>query len=500
MSTTLHNPVQKPRILLLQPRFGEWERIEGEMLPLGLLHTARAIPSDFAVQILDHRLHGAEWTSVLRRALDPPPLLVGLTATIGTSIGDSLASAAIVRQKCPQVPLVWGGVAASALPDVALQDPLVDAVVDGPGEVTLPAIAQALLAGTPLAQVTGLFVRNALGQVVSTGPRPPIDRPSLPPLPYHLLDMPRYLARYRGGGWLPLHTSFGCPCDCTFCYSPGLFGRRWRPDSAERVLGEVREAIQRFGVRKFQFLDDNFFADRRRAMAIVQGLAPLGVQWMAHGLTILDAKRLSDVDIAQIIASGCIELGTGIESGSDRTLQRIHKGHTRAEVIAVNRRLGQHKLVVTYGMVAGFPGETAEDLSQTIDLAQVLLRDNPLADVKHILPLFPLPGSHLWQEALDLGFVPPPTWRAWAGYEATTAQVPWLTERQRRQLEGLFLCSVFMKPGKLQHHGVGGLLPWLADTLYSPLAKWRIEHRYFDAMLELHIKRAVEKLVRLRVL
>ncbi|MBI5611171.1 MAG: radical SAM protein [Deltaproteobacteria bacterium] len=491
-------PSDRPRILLLQPQFGDWERLEGFMPPLGLLHAARNLGDEFAVQILDQRLLGARWPDALRRALQPPPLLVGLTAVIGESIGASLAMAAEVRRHCPQVPLVWGGVAVSALPQVALGDPLVDVVVHGAGEWTLPELARALRDGRPLQPVAGLYLRDpaAPGGVVYTGARPWTVRNDLLPIQYSLVDMQHYVGHYRGGGWLPMVSSFGCPGECTFCYAPGLFGGRWAADPAEQVLAEVREAQQKFPVHTIQFVDDNFFADRRRALAVARGLEPLGLRWVAHGLTISTALRMSDADFDLLARSGCIELGSGLESGSDRMLANLIKGHCRAEAVLVNRRLARLPLAVNYGMMSGFPGETAADLDQTIDLAEQLLTDNPRAQVRHILPLFPLPGSPVWQQALDHGFVPPATWRDWSNYEARSARLPWLTARQRARLDGLFLCSVFARSGVLQRHGLRGPLPWLADHFYTPVARWRLAHRAFDGMVEVPLVRAAEAVVR----
>ncbi len=488
------DPAQRPYVLLLQPRFGDWEKIEGIMPPLGLLHVARGLRPDCDVTLLDHRCHGRRWPAVLHAALVRRPVLVGLTSIVGPSIADSLEMADEVWRIWPGVPIIWGGVAASLLAAVALRDARVTAVVHGQGDGVLREIVQAIELDQPLDTVAGLSIRGQDGAILRTRERAPVQRSDLAELPYDLVDMPFYLRQYRGGGWLPMVSSFGCPCDCTFCYSPGLHHRRWRPVPADRVIADVQAAIARWGVRNIQFLDDNFFADRRRALAIAAGLAPLGVQWMAHGLTILDANRLTDADLALIAASGCVELGSGIESGADSTLTAIRKPNSVEEALAVNRRLARLPLAVTYGLVVGFPGETDAEIKQTIDIARQLMDENPQADVKHIAPLLPLPGSALFDVAVAMGFEPPENWRQWGDYEATKAKVPWLDDRQRRRLDALFFCSIFLRRGKLQRHGIGGPLPWLVDNLYSPIANWRVNTGNYGWMWELEVKKVVERL------
>lgn len=76
-----------------------------------------------------------------------------------------------------------------------------------------------------------------------------------------------------------LFTSRSCPWRCGFCYNQFVNRRRFRAQSAERVLSDVRDLRERYDITGIVFEDDNFFANRRRALQIAGGL---DVPWNPH--------------------------------------------------------------------------------------------------------------------------------------------------------------------------------------------------------------------------
>ncbi len=391
------------RILLTQPICGYvMELFQGFPIPLAPLAAASWLEPEFDVEIFDQRLHPLNWRAQLDQALASRPLLVGFSAMVGPSVGNSLDMARHVRARYPEVPLVWGGTQPSLVPEQALEDPAVDLVVAGEGEQTLLELARVLSVGGDVAAVAGLYLRQD-GELRFGGRRPFLDLSQPRPLPYHLIDMSDYRQRYRGGGWISIETSRGCPWACGFCYGQVLHQGCWRPQPADVVVSRIADLIERFELRQFYIVDDNFFADLERVDAIARGIEPLGIRWINHGLTMNTARRLTDEQLALYQRSGLIELSTGAESGSAQTLAAMSKAIDPAWVLAFNRRLSRHGIQISYVLVSGVPEESEADLEATVQLALRLVDEHPGAYVKHIVPFLPHPGTDMFAEAAALG-------------------------------------------------------------------------------------------------
>ena len=156
-------------------------------VPLQLLHVAGALQrAGHRVRIFDMRL--ADYHSL--RIGDP--LFVGITAMSGPQIRYGLELARGVRAAKPHVPIVWGGVHPTLLPEQTVASDFVDVVVRGEAELVVGPLAAALAAGAPLDAVNGLTYK-ADGAIRSTPDADLIDLDTIPvELPYDLLELDRY--------------------------------------------------------------------------------------------------------------------------------------------------------------------------------------------------------------------------------------------------------------------------------------------------------------------
>src|SRR5207247_7724092 len=121
-----------------------------------------------------------------------------------------------------------------------IRHPLVDCVVVNEGEVTALELADALLAGRDLGQVSGIGFKDS-GRVIMNAERPQLDLEKLPRLDYSLVDLKDYftVGHISRSRQLQIVTSRGCPFRCAYCYLTlrELRGYRWL--SAVRVQAEV---------------------------------------------------------------------------------------------------------------------------------------------------------------------------------------------------------------------------------------------------------------------
>ena len=239
--------------------------------------------------------------------------------------------------------------------------------------------------------------------------------PSLAGLPYpdwSSFNMRTYLAnpvgaintnKWRGGhpegGWAPLSmnvlASRGCPYSCTFC-SHDAFGIKYRKRPVDEVLAEVKLLRYRYGASYVHAADDNTTVDRRWLEELCEGMFSLGVQWGCAG-------RVDCVDhglLERMRACGCLVVGYGVESGSQKMLDGYEKGVTveeaEAALVATKAVFGD----VDYSLMVGGPGESDVTIQETIDLCR-RTQTRPAV----VFYTTPLPGTQLHYYARKTGLI-----------------------------------------------------------------------------------------------
>ena len=184
-----------------------------------------------------------------------------------------------IKAKFPRIPVVIGGVLATTLPQQVIEESGADIVVKGEGEIAFARI----LNGESLEQIPGIVYRDPHGEVKENSGRSEQLRTvdEIPPPGYGFRPMDEYVIWAPRGDkadrTLSLISSRGCPFQCEFCSIPEK-GQAWRPFTPERVLDEVKMAIEKWGVNHIEFEDDNFTLRESRALVVLKYLADLRKQ------------------------------------------------------------------------------------------------------------------------------------------------------------------------------------------------------------------------------
>lgn len=431
-------------VVLVYPTTGLDIKNLSVWLPLSLLNLASTLVPDYEVAIIDQRL-GADWQERLRAAITDRTLCIGISSMTGTQIKGGLAAAAIARAARPEVPLVWGGVHPTLVPEITLRHPLVDIVVLGEGELTFRRLVEALERKEEWRGIPNLgFLRD--GEPVTNGNgirgHDFLDPATLPPLPYHLLDIEPYISgplifgrKLRA---LPYISSSGCPYNCAFCCQPVLSHGRWRKQPAEMVLERTLSLKEKYRLDAIEFHDEEFFVDHKRGERIA-GLIAGQYEWYVQ--TRMD--DLLKLDLGRLESAGLRVVHPGIETGSPRILQMIRKDETVETFLEANRRLAATGITATYNFMMGYPTETEEDLTATVDLALRLLDDNPRCYIAGFYVYVPYPGADLFRAALAEGFNAPESLEGWAAFNRQHLASPWIQDR-KAMLEMLMFTSKFI--------------------------------------------------------
>jgi radical SAM superfamily enzyme YgiQ (UPF0313 family) len=446
--------------------------------PLPVLALAGVLDlAGYRVRIVDAVMHEDFEAELL--AATQGAICLGISSIAGYQVHEALEIAKLVRRRNPSLPIVWGGWFPTLLTEQAVRDPHVDVVVRGQGEATFLELVHRYSTGRPIDDVRGIAYERD-GQVVCTPERPVVDANQLPPLPYHLLDMQQKLQPDpRGKRTTSYFTSYGCPYRCTFCSNDAVFGPRWYALTPERVVEDMERLVQ-WGANHLVIDDANFFVSRKRVRRMCELIVERGLEgritWDATGTANVVA-RFDEELLTLLRRGGCSAIFIGAESGSQELIDVFRKPITGEHVVQSADKLGRHGIVPYIGFVVGTPGEPADALARTVDLAARIYRANPAADVQQYF-FSPIPGAMLSEApSVQSGFVerPPASLAEWAQrfgesggfvYRWTQLETPF--EYRRTVIRFNRLTGVANRPPP-------GAPRWLARVLRR-VALYRLQH------------------------
>ncbi|MEK6537026.1 MAG: cobalamin-dependent protein, partial [Actinomycetota bacterium] len=159
--------------------------------PLSVLACAAPLMRDgIDVVVVDARIEPDYERMVLEAMADAD--LLGVSSMTGYQIADGLKVSAAVKAKFPDKPVVWGGYHPSLLAGQTVNDPNIDIVARGQGEVTCLELARWLKGEMALEDINGLTFKRD-GEVVNNAERAVTDINEFPAMPYDLIDLEKYL-------------------------------------------------------------------------------------------------------------------------------------------------------------------------------------------------------------------------------------------------------------------------------------------------------------------
>lgn len=309
-------------------------------------------------------------------------------------------------QEVPERPtFILGGSGPSPEPEFFLTRTGADVAVIGEGEITIAELLDTLAEGGNLASVPGIcFPRD--GQFVRTPQREPIKdvnsiaHPAwdLFPMDYYaLLRMPHATNSDRV---LPVLGGRGCPYKCNFCYRIDK-GTRLR--SAPSIVTEIKLLQERYGATYIAFMDDLLMYSARRMKALCEAFieARLNIKWCGNGRLNVVTPEL----LAVMKESGCVFINYGIEAMDDRVLENMHKQLTCDQVIRGIEATLAAGISPGYNIIFGNWGDTPETLRKGVEF---LLKYDDHAQLRTIRPVTPYPGSELYYQAIERGWLAGP--------------------------------------------------------------------------------------------
>ena len=395
-----------PKIIFVNPpltieeRYGVHFRSGGETPPLGLVCLATVLNQHgIDTRIVDGAISN-NYQSVIAEITNESPDYVGITAST-VSIYNAAKVAKMVKEVNHSIITIIGGPHITAVPLETMERFLnFDIGVIGEADCTITELLDTLESRGELSKVKGIIFRSN-GQLIKTAESLPIT--DLDKLPKPAWDLLPIISKYYCP---PVHTvkrlpaalmvtSRGCPAKCTFC-DRSVFGNLLRANSAEYVMEMMQELYQEYGIREFQFRDDNFLAFRPRLIELCKLIKSekLDIVWSLAGrIDMVNPKVLR-----LLSESGCWQIWYGIESGSQRILDFINKKTKLDKIKEVVKWTNEAGISACGFFMIGLPTETKKDIESTIHLSRSLELDDA-----HFTFFTPFPGCELYNDIRQYG-------------------------------------------------------------------------------------------------
>jgi anaerobic magnesium-protoporphyrin IX monomethyl ester cyclase len=348
------------------------------------------------------------------RAIKPDMVVLGdiLHSTGGLAvIWHFNRTAEFVKEVSPKTSVVVGGLWYSALYKETLeQNPAIDFVLIGEGELTLEELLKALETQSPdFSKIAGLAFRQK-ARIIAGPHRELIKDIDILPLPaYDLFPMEKYVNHTYWTNFCELFTSRGCPGGCSFCYEWSQYDPRypkdfvsWRSHSAPRIVLELELLTKRFGVKTVVFQDDAFNVNPDVVRGVCEGILAKGIQlnWVILGRADDWAKQ---EDLIPLMKKAGMFMGlVGIEVGNDLELSRIGKGVTVSQIKKTVDALRKNDVATIGTFMIGFEDDTEEAIKARFSFA-----DQVDPDVFALQFVTPAPGSPLWMRVVKEGILDP---------------------------------------------------------------------------------------------
>ncbi|MET8327060.1 radical SAM protein [Streptomyces sp. NPDC005181] len=335
----------------------------------------------------------------------------------------------------PEAPTAIGGAHARYFPKACLEDPNLDAVFLGEGEMTFLLWLEFLNGTVREDEVHGVALRDHDGKIrikpelpliSSMRPEGPETGKSSPmlsmageldhiPFPaWHHFNMEKYFeikayqSPYTVGSRVgQLYTSRGCTAHCTFCTTTHFWGQKLRRRSVDNVVNEVLRLRDEYGIDEFHIQDDNITNDMDHARELFRAFRDAGLPWATPQGTAL--WRMDEELLDLMAESGAYQVTFAIESGVQRVLKDLIKKPLNlkrtSHLIKYARGLGMHVhgfFIVGMPPMFGNNGETIDEMQASYEYAEEAGFSSA-----SFFAASPIVGSELLTECIRQGFVDP---------------------------------------------------------------------------------------------
>lgn len=366
--------------------------------PIGILSIAAMLEKedikvnvfDFVYMIRNGDIKGDKniYNNAVKMILDSKPDVVGFYTQCVT-YPTCINMAKKIKEKRPDIKILFGGHNSSFLDIETLSEfNFVDFVSRGEGEISAVNLIKAIRDDLNYSTVNGITYRNEQGRVIRNKDEKLIE--DLDSLPIPALHLVPSLEEYRKKGetlTILIESGRGCIYNCIFCSNCRLWNHKVRYKSIKKVIEEIKY-YHEFNPDEYYLVHDFFTYDEKYVQEFCDSLkeSNLEIKWNCRCRLNVSVETLK-----KMRKTGCERLLYGVESGSPKMLQVMHKSIRFEDVYESIKRTIEAGILPSLSFVIGLKEETVEDLNMTLNL---ILKAELIGDCYPFMQIIsPLPGT-----------------------------------------------------------------------------------------------------------
>lgn len=356
--------------------------------------------------------------------------IVGITSK-SVFFHEAVNVAKRIKKIKKQIFIVFGGAHPTVLPEETLASPYIDAVVIGEGEITMLELARALEEKrTEFSYIEGLFYKEN-GKIIKNRKRATLkDLDELPFPAKHIFNDKNYPDKKKAYG--DIIASRGCPFKCSNC-KPGLdIIAPYRVRSPQKVVDEIEYFSNKYGVKHYIFSDSELAGPKKWVLRFCDEIKNRNIKitFVCNGRT----DQVDDEVLRSLYEAGCVFIGYGIESGSQRVIDEIlHKGISLDISKAIINKTLKNGIGVGAWFMIGIPGETWDDAMATINFAKKLNVSTVEVNIAT-----PFPGTDFYYNCKKNNWLVSEDWKLYAEKREALIETPYLSSEQVLKLFDIF--------------------------------------------------------------
>ena len=303
---------------------------------------------------------------LVQQIIEKKPDLIGFSV-FTINYQRCLSIAKELKKQNKNIPIIFGGIHPTSVPEVVIKEKNVDLVCVGEGEDALSELLKSINNKKINTDIKNIWFKDKNGKIIKNSVRPLInDLNKLPFLDKDLFNniYPKFMNDYY------TISSRGCPFRCTYCANNVLqkvyqgLGKSIRQRSPENLIEELIVAKKRYSVKHITFADDVFVQD----LVWLKKFTKLYKRKINLPYTMLTHPSFISQEVANLLAkSGCFLLAFGIQSASEKTRTQILNRHeTNNQILKAAKHCHQANLKFSIDHIFNIPSETIKEQEEAL--------------------------------------------------------------------------------------------------------------------------------------
>jgi anaerobic magnesium-protoporphyrin IX monomethyl ester cyclase len=455
------------KVLFVEPPKDFWF-VMGEYIPppFGVLALAGYLlreDPEIDVEVVDSQSEGLDWARLEARIARAAPDIVAPSGLSTANAFHAIRVCQLAKMINPSICTVVGGQHFTALAEETLRRyPEVDFIVRGEGEVTFTELVDVLKTRRDPISVLGITYRKDT-EIIHNSDRVLIcDLDTLPSPAYHLVE--KHMKGYYFALMAEKETPFaiiegsrGCSHDCAYCSQSPFWRQTQRVKSPKLIVDEIEHLNRTYGSRFFWFTDD-YFSLGYRTEEICRGIKEqaLNIQWFCQA-------RCDDIvahaDILPLLRdAGCVWMLVGFDNPSPEVLDSFRRFGVNPDNAKKAVDLLRQNGIFSQGtFIIGHRSDSTESVEALRKYADWL---DP--DIATFMVLTPFPGTEVYSEAKQNGWIED---KNWANYDMIHAVMPTEHLSRLQVQEELHRCyDDFFGSWPRRYRGIGSKNPFTRRT------------------------------------